>query len=144
MAEYDPGDFDCDIGGVKQVDEFTGLTDWRRDKDISFNEGPGGRAFSFVHQRNNNKVTFTINVRQTSDDLQRLRELARDEDVVTIKAYLARNEDAYNDSEVVALGAKRCVIQEEGQGLGDGDPEDVSFSVMGIEAISQTKAELVQ
>lgn len=150
MASQDAGDFELTITPIGPsgepetesaitVSEFTGLTDWTLDKDPSFNEGPGGRAFGFNHQRSGNKVTFTINVRDTSPDLGAIHELSRNEQEVAIRAQVAKNEETYEVGQEIGLGANRCIILPGSRSHGDGEAADVSFDILGIDPVVITK-----
>lgn len=150
MASQGAGDFELTItpigpGGEPDTDsaitvsEFTGLTDWTLDKDPSFNEGPGGEAFGFNHQKTSNKVTFTINVRDTSPDLESIHTLTEEEQEVAIRAQVAENLDTYEVGQEIGLGANRCLIMPGSRGHGDGEAADVSFDVLGIDPVTITK-----
>lgn len=151
MADQDAGDFELtitplgprgdDIDLNQPIREFTGLTDWTLEKDPSFNEGPSGEAFGFNHQRHANKVTFTLNIRDTSPDLEAIHQLAETEAEVSINVEAAHNLDTYEVGQVIGLGAERCLIQPGSISQGDGDAADVSFSVLGIDPQIRRKSE---
>jgi hypothetical protein len=134
MGSQDPGDYVLYLDD-QPIAEFTGLDDWQVDKDISYNEGPGGRAFGFNHQRHNNKVQFTISVRETSDDIEFLHELAMEEREVSIRAEIppeSENWDTYEVGQEVGLAADTCVLQPGTHTAGSGEAEDIEFEVLGI------------
>ena len=132
-GDIDAGDFTLYVGGVP-ISQFTGLTDWRVDKSVTYNEGPGGRAFGFNHQRHSNKVSFTISVRETSPDLEYLQQLVEDETRVAITAEVSDDSDLalYGDGQEIGLGCEQGILTGGNRGKGQGEAEDVTFDVLGI------------
>lgn len=141
----DPGDFDLVIDdpvlGSLTIEEFTGL-DFEPQQDASFNEGPSGKAFGFNFQRQSNRVSLSLSVRETSKHLADIYDIVEAQRVVKVTATLVRNQDAYDDDQLVQVGAERCVIMPGSTSRGSGEAGDVSFSILGINPIKTRKRDL--
>lgn len=142
MGHNDPTDVDLTVDGVV-IAEFAGIDDWATGHEASHNEGPGGRAYGFNTQRGNNKVSFTLKVRDTAEGdagMKKMHELVTSQKIVAIKAVVVRNLDSYKAGQEIGLGAEQAVISGGSRSKGSGDAADVSFTVIGIGPIVERKA----
>lgn len=145
MGDYDAGDYILLVGeSPEPIDEFSGIENWTREKDVSVNKGPGGVVHGWNHQRNGDHITFDLNVRQTSEDLGALRELRDSEKPVPIRAIVPQEKrDIYEVGQEIGLGCNRGVLADGGDTqLGsNSEAQDVSFSVEGKGPVTFEKSE---
>lgn len=141
QGDSDAGDWKLFVDG-RQIREFAGLRGFRKDKNVTYNEGPGGVAFGFNHQRHSNKVSFSINVRDTSPDIEFLEDLVESERPVSIRAKITDSDDLalYGDNQEIEVGCERGVLTGGDRQRGSGEAEDVGFEVLGINAVREYKS----
>lgn len=145
MTDFnDPANFDLQISapgdpaGAKTIDAFTGLENFRIERNSSRIQGPGGRAYGFNVQRSANGVDFSIFVLDTSEDLEYLRDLADRQIPVGVKATVTRNQDIYSIGQYKSLGCETGILTEQGASAGRNEEAgEIEFQVTGIGPIRE-------
>jgi hypothetical protein len=138
-GDTDATDYDCAVDGTI-LEQFAGIGNWAKVREVSTNDGPGNRAYGHNKQRLANKVNFDLKVRSTSRSVQFLDGLVDSQKSVPIKAIIVRHLDEYESGQEIGIGCERGVLTGPTKMAGEGDSTDYSYSVSGIGPISEFKS----
>lgn len=149
MAEYDPTDWDLqvsalgDAAGDRIVSGFAGLDNYRVAQEVTPINGPGNRRLGFNLQRGANGVDFSISVFANDENsVAYLRDLARRQVKVGMKAIITRNAGTYKIGQLKALGGESGYLSAQQDSVGSGDEVDrLEFQFMGIGPVEEYFAE---
>lgn len=128
-----------DAAGARVIEGFAGLENYQRTATATRIEGPGGRAYGFNVQRASNGVDFSIFVIATAkDSVAYLRDLAKRQVPVGVKALITRNLDSYQVGQEKALGCEKGILTEQGASGGRNEEAgEIEFQVAGIGPIEE-------
>jgi hypothetical protein len=138
MPNYDGGDWDLVVAG-RVIEGFDSASDISQEGDATPIEASGQRRVGWNHRRNANGVDFSFSILQVSRDKEFVEDLVNSEREVEVKVVLARNIDAYDPGQEVALGTREGVVNGGGTNVGQDEQEPVTYDVTGIGYIRDYK-----
>lgn len=137
-GDYDGGDYVLLMAApgdeeARAIDGFMQLTDWAPDKDPNLRRGPGGKVYGRNKRKHDDSVTFTLEIDQTSTDMQFLRQLVENDTPVSLKAIIMDDFlDNYEAGQEIGIGGQKCWLSGGTTSVGQDDGDTVRFDVEGF------------